>query len=66
MPRPTLRCVLRSMRRTAICSLPRVGSELRIAHCRCGGLLGAVATEAHGIELLLLEGLGICKRAIRK
>src|SRR5262245_32211888 len=39
------------MRRTAICSLPHVGSELRTARCRCGVLLGAVATEAHGIEL---------------
>ena len=37
-PRLTLRCVLRSMRRTAICSLPHVGSELRTARCRCGGL----------------------------
>src|SRR5262245_11394870 len=39
------------MRRTAICSLPHVGSELRTARCRCGALPGAAATEAHRIEL---------------
>jgi hypothetical protein len=60
-PRLTLRCVLRSMRRIAICSLPHGGSELRIARCRCGGLLGAVATEAHGIELQ--DDGGFCWKA---